>query len=77
MQIGLPITGKYRDPESDQYYNNNNVRKKSDCSRGTFSFLHYSRVYQFREKHNDNNDNNNYINDNYISFILCGINIHS
>lgn len=26
MQIGLPITGKYRDPESDQYYNNNNVR---------------------------------------------------
>lgn len=25
MQIGLPITGKYRDPESDQYYNNNNV----------------------------------------------------
>lgn len=26
VQIGLPITGKYRDPESDQYYNNNNVR---------------------------------------------------
>ena len=26
MQIGLPITGKYRDPESDKYYNNNNVR---------------------------------------------------
>lgn len=25
MQLGLPITGKYRDPESDQYYNNNNV----------------------------------------------------
>lgn len=25
LQIGLPITGKYRDPESDQYYNNNNV----------------------------------------------------
>lgn len=25
VQIGLPITGKYRDPESDQYYNNNNV----------------------------------------------------
>lgn len=25
MQIGLPITGKYRDPESDQYYNNNDV----------------------------------------------------
>lgn len=28
VQIGLPITGKYRDPESDQYYNNNNVRKR-------------------------------------------------
>jgi hypothetical protein len=26
VQIGLPITGKYRDPESDQYYNNSNVR---------------------------------------------------
>lgn len=25
MQIGLPITGKYRDPESDQYYNHNDV----------------------------------------------------
>lgn len=24
-QIGLPITGKYRDPESDKYYNNNDV----------------------------------------------------
>lgn len=28
VQIGLPITGKYRDPESDQYYNNNNVSLK-------------------------------------------------
>ncbi|XP_020286275.1 immunoglobulin domain-containing protein oig-4 [Pseudomyrmex gracilis] len=27
VQIGLPITGKYRDPESDQYYNNNNGAK--------------------------------------------------
>lgn len=25
MQLGLPITGKYRDPESDSYYNNHNV----------------------------------------------------
>jgi hypothetical protein len=25
VQIGLPITGKYRDPESDQYYNNQHV----------------------------------------------------
>lgn len=25
VQIGLPITGKYRDTESDQYYNNDNV----------------------------------------------------
>lgn len=25
--IGLPITGKYRDPESDQYYRNTNVSK--------------------------------------------------
>ncbi|VVD05168.1 unnamed protein product [Leptidea sinapis] len=27
VQIGLPITGKYRDPESDQYYNNNHGAK--------------------------------------------------
>ena len=27
VQIGLPITGKYRDPESDQYYNNHNGAK--------------------------------------------------
>jgi hypothetical protein len=25
MQIGLPITGKYRDQDSDQYYNNSDV----------------------------------------------------
>lgn len=25
MQIGLPVTGKYRDPESDQYYNHHGV----------------------------------------------------
>lgn len=32
MQIGLPITGKYRDPESDQYYNHSDVRKLlSEC----------------------------------------------
>lgn len=31
VQIGLPITGKYRDPESDQYYNNNNVCKIEEC----------------------------------------------
>lgn len=30
VQIGLPITGKYRDPESDQYYNNNNVRREKN-----------------------------------------------
>lgn len=30
MQIGLPITGKYRDPESDQYYNNNDVIGKKN-----------------------------------------------
>lgn len=72
MQIGLPITGKYRDPESDQYYNNNNVRRKGDCSmRGTFSFLHYS-----------SSEKNvmtmmTTIDDNYISFILCRINVHN
>lgn len=27
VQIGLPITGKYRDPESDQYYNHSDVFK--------------------------------------------------
>lgn len=31
VQIGLPITGKYRDPESDQYYNNNNVSEGEIC----------------------------------------------
>lgn len=30
MQIGLPITGKYRDPESDQYYNHNDVSCKPE-----------------------------------------------
>lgn len=34
VQIGLPITGKYRDPESDQYYNNNNVSLKDSSSVG-------------------------------------------
>lgn len=34
VQIGLPITGKYRDPESDQYYNNNNVSLKESSSVG-------------------------------------------
>lgn len=29
MQIGLPITGKYRDPESDQYYNHNDVSENA------------------------------------------------
>lgn len=33
VQIGLPITGKYRDPESDQYYNNNNVIKILDIKK--------------------------------------------
>jgi len=45
--IGLPITGKYRDPESDQYYNNNNVRRKENSERilkKTFSFSHYHRI---------------------------------
>lgn len=27
VQIGLPITGKYRDPESDQYYNHHDGAK--------------------------------------------------
>ncbi|KAG7212696.1 hypothetical protein KM043_012971 [Ampulex compressa] len=27
VQLGLPITGKYRDPESDQYYNNHDGAK--------------------------------------------------
>ena len=39
MQIGLPITGKYRDPESDQYYNNNNVRKKKRLLERNISVL--------------------------------------
>jgi len=39
VQIGLPITGKYRDPESDQYYNNNNVRKKKRLLERNISVL--------------------------------------
>lgn len=33
VQIGLPITGKYRDTESDQYYNNDNVSIKNFIKR--------------------------------------------
>lgn len=41
VQIGLPITGKYRDVDSDQYYNNNNV-----CTE-QFFILHFAPVMQF------------------------------
>ena len=48
VQIGLPITGKYRDPESDQYYNNNNVRRLVDkVNRRSFT-PNFSSVFQKR-----------------------------
>uniref|UniRef100_A0A1B6C4F5 Ig-like domain-containing protein n=1 Tax=Clastoptera arizonana TaxID=38151 RepID=A0A1B6C4F5_9HEMI len=39
LQIGLPITGKYRDPESDQYYNNNNGAKILDASHFDLEYV--------------------------------------
>ncbi|EFA04163.1 immunoglobulin domain-containing protein oig-4 [Tribolium castaneum] len=38
FQIGLPITGKYRDPESDQYYNNNNGAKITLASHFDYEY---------------------------------------
>ncbi|XP_066581066.1 palladin-like [Prorops nasuta] len=39
VQIGLPITGKYRDPESDQYYNNHNGAKILLASHFDFEYV--------------------------------------
>ncbi|CAG4954963.1 unnamed protein product [Colias eurytheme] len=39
VQIGLPITGKYRDPESDQYYNNNDGAKILLASHFDFEYV--------------------------------------
>ncbi|XP_022197135.1 immunoglobulin domain-containing protein oig-4 [Nilaparvata lugens] len=39
VQIGLPITGKYRDPESDQYYNNNNGAKILEASHFDYEYV--------------------------------------
>ncbi|XP_048505535.1 immunoglobulin domain-containing protein oig-4 isoform X1 [Athalia rosae] len=39
VQIGLPITGKYRDPESDQYYNNNNGAKILSSSHFDYEYV--------------------------------------
>ncbi|XP_054270601.1 immunoglobulin domain-containing protein oig-4-like [Macrosteles quadrilineatus] len=39
VQIGLPITGKYRDPESDQYYNNNNGAKILQASHFDYEYV--------------------------------------
>ena len=39
MQIGLPITGKYRDPESDQYYNNQHVSLHSTAINPSAFFI--------------------------------------
>ncbi|EDW70893.1 immunoglobulin domain-containing protein oig-4 [Drosophila virilis] len=39
VQIGLPITGKYRDPESDQYYNNNNGAKILQASHFDLEYV--------------------------------------
>lgn len=45
VQIGLPITGKYRDPESDQYYNNHNVRIYRFVDK-IYSYFNYFIVFQ-------------------------------
>ncbi|XP_050309617.1 immunoglobulin domain-containing protein oig-4-like [Anthonomus grandis grandis] len=39
FQIGLPITGKYRDPESDKYYNNNNGAKITLASHFDYEYV--------------------------------------
>ncbi|KAI4485444.1 hypothetical protein M0804_006949 [Polistes exclamans] len=39
VQIGLPITGKYRDTESDQYYNNDNGAKILLASHFDFEYV--------------------------------------
>ncbi|XP_034233683.1 immunoglobulin domain-containing protein oig-4-like [Thrips palmi] len=38
MQIGLPVTGKYRDPESDQYYNHNGGAKIIQASHFDYEY---------------------------------------
>ncbi|XP_063699507.1 immunoglobulin domain-containing protein oig-4-like [Culicoides brevitarsis] len=37
--LGLPITGKYRDPESDQYYNNHNGAKIIMASHFDYEYI--------------------------------------
>ncbi|CAF4752033.1 unnamed protein product [Pieris macdunnoughi] len=39
VQIGLPITGKYRDPESDQYYNSEDGAKIVLASHFDFEYV--------------------------------------
>ncbi|KAK9736129.1 hypothetical protein QE152_g12750 [Popillia japonica] len=39
FQIGLPITGKYRDPESDLYYNNKNGAKILMASHFDYEYV--------------------------------------
>ncbi|KDR22123.1 immunoglobulin domain-containing protein oig-4-like [Zootermopsis nevadensis] len=39
VQIGLPITGKYRDPESDQYYNNSDGAKILLASHFDYEYM--------------------------------------
>ncbi|XP_050425325.1 immunoglobulin domain-containing protein oig-4-like isoform X2 [Adelges cooleyi] len=39
IQIGLPITGKYRDPESDQYYNHNDGAKIIMASHFDYEYV--------------------------------------
>ncbi|XP_059468649.1 immunoglobulin domain-containing protein oig-4-like [Neocloeon triangulifer] len=37
--IGMPITGKYRDPESDLYYNNNDATKITLASHFDYEYV--------------------------------------
>ncbi|XP_031626618.1 immunoglobulin domain-containing protein oig-4-like [Contarinia nasturtii] len=39
VQIGLPITGKYRDPESDQYYNHEHGAKITQASHFDYEYV--------------------------------------
>lgn len=49
MQIGLPITGKYRDPESDQYYNHNDVSFRQTISQWISGRRRRGRKINFNE----------------------------
>lgn len=53
VQIGLPITGKYRDQESDKYYNNQDVSciielNSNNLFQFFFSKFHRKSVFEIK-----------------------------